>query len=429
MNFISDLIYRLLRLISRCFLRVLYPAMMVEGQEHVTRKGPYILAGNHPNTLIDPLIQGIYVSERLHFMANAGMFANPIAHKLLVFLGVIPIVRPGKDNNQGGRIDNNDSFEYAYRHFEQGGVMFVAPEGGSELERRLRGPVKMGTAKMAFAVESRNNWTLGLDIVPAGGNYESPTKSFSRAFVRFGPPIHLSDYRAEYEKSPRQAVVSLTREIGRRMAELVIDTKDKSEEYLLRPLDRTLQNDKPLIVSEHHYRVQKLLAALRAMPDDEREALRQKANRYEELLKSAGINDRVLSNSPQETQKTGLWLGLPIFLYGALNNLPLIFLADKAYSFLGVEVNYAATVRGLVGSITLPILYILQALLVGTLFGSGWGWLYFFTLLAASLFALAYHTHYRSFWASKLRGSKVTEEMTKLRQELRAATDKLLELI
>ncbi|PHI19760.1 hypothetical protein CEQ90_11060 [Lewinellaceae bacterium SD302] len=426
MNFISDLVYRGLRLMSRGFLRILYPAMMVEGQEYVTRKGPFILAGNHPNTLIDPLIQGIYVSERIHFMANAGMFANPIAHKILMFLGVIPIVRPGKDDDKGGRIDNQSSFEYAYRHFEEGGIMFVAPEGGSELERRLRGPVKMGTAKMALTVESRNDWKLGLDIVPAGGNYEAPTQCFSRAFVRFGPPIHVQDYRESYEKNPRRATVELTREIGNRMVKLVIDTKDKEEEYLLRPLDRTLQNDRPMIVGEHHYRLQKLLVALRAMPENEREELRIKATRYEDLLKEAAITDRVLSDSPQEKQRAGLWLGLPIFLYGALNHLPLLFLTNKAYGVLGVEKNYAATVKGLVGSISLPILYLLQSLIVGLIFGSGWGWIYFFTLPAAGLFALAYHTHYRSFWATKLYGGRVSEEMRQLRGELRTTTDKLL---
>lgn len=407
-----------MRLLSRWFLRILYPGLAVEGQEYVEQPGPFMLAGNHPNTLIDPLIQGIFLSRRLYFMANAGMFKNPLAAKFLDFAGVIPIVRRGIDKND--KVDNQQSFRAAYRHFENGGIMFVAPEGGSELERRLRRPLKLGTAKMAFTVEEANDWSLGLRIVPAGGNYEAPTRCFSRAFVRFGPPILVADYRELYAKSPRQALVQLTRDLGERMARLLIDTQDKAEEHLLRPIDRALQNDRPLRVDRHHYRVRELLEQLRALPEAEREQLAEQAGRYETLLRQHRVNDLALSSHPAKRGPLGLWLGLPLFVWGALNHLPLLAVVEWVRRTVGAENNYTATVRGLVGSLALPVLYILQSLLFGLLFPGGWAWGYLLTLPVFGLFALAYHTSYRAYWITVLQRGRVTEEMRSLRRALRA---------
>lgn len=304
--------------------------------------------------------------------------------------------------------------------------MFVAPEGGSELERRLRGPVKMGTAKMALTIEARNDWKLGLDIIPAGGNYEAPTRCFSRAFVRFGAPIKVADYQQQYQENPRRAVVLLTREIGDRMAELVINTKDKAEEYLLRPLDRSLQNDRPLLVDKHHDRVQQLLAGLRDLPQAERELLREQATRYESMLKEKQIDDAVLSNAPVKNGSAGLWLGLPFFIWGAINHLPLVWFANFVYRKLGVENNYAGTVRGLVGAVTLPIWYFLQSVLFSFIFPGGWAWAYLLSLPVFGLFALAYYTTYYPYWTSVFNRGKVSDEMLELRRSLRTKTDKIL---
>jgi hypothetical protein len=284
----------------------------------------------------------------------------------------------------------------------------------------------MGTAKMALTIEERNDWKLGLDIIPAGGNYESPTRCFSRAFVRFGSPISVAKYQQQYLENPRRAIVSLTREIGDRMAELVINTKDKAEEHLLRPLDRSLQNDQPLLVADHHYRTQKLLTALRQLPATERETLRDQAARYESLLKNKQLDDAVLSSAPVKLGSAGLWLGLPFFLWGAFNHLPAVWLPNFAYRKLGVSNNYAATVRGLVGAITLPILYVLQAIIFSFLFPGGWAWAYLLTLPVFGLFALAYYTTYYPYWVTLFQRGKVNQEMRELRRSLREKTDRIL---
>lgn len=417
------LAYRVMRLLSRWFLRILHPGLMVEGTEHIdATPGPIILAGNHPNTLVDPLIQGIHFKRRVHFMANAGLFANPFMDKFLRFAGVIPIARRGIDGAAGRKVDNNKSFAEAYALFEAGGIMFVAPEGGSYLSRRLRRPLKTGTARMAFAAESANDWSLDLRVLPAGGNYFAPTAGFTPAYVRFGPTIRVADWREAYEENPRQAIRSFTAAIGDAMAALLIDTKDKTEERCLRPIDRLVQNDAPLLTDAHLQRVNQLLAGLRTLDEETYETLCQQSKNYETLLKRAGIDDAVLSDHPSKKGPLGLWLGLPLFLYGAINHLPLIFIVEKIWGALKIDTNYAGTVRGLTGTILLPIFYLLQSWLLSFWIG-GWAWLYFFTLFPAGLFALAYYTTYRPFWATVFGKRKVTEEMTTLRSSLKQYAD------
>lgn len=410
-------LYRLLRFMSRWFLRVLYPGMVVEGREHVRIDGPFILAGNHPNTLVDPLIQGIHLEKRLFFMANAGLFANPLMARFLLFAGVIPIARRGVDGAAGRKIDNNESFTAAYEHFERDGIMFVAPEGGSELERRLRRPLKLGTARMAFAAEERNQWQLGLQVVPTGGNYEAPTRCFSRAFVRFGAPIRVADWQTAYLENPREAIKDFTEHLGERMADLVVDTRNKTEERCLRPIERAIQNDAPLLPDAHHYRVRALLSHLRTLDESSYEKLCQHARNYERLLKKAKIDDLVLSSHPAKKTSWGHFLGLPLFLYGGLNHLLLLLLVEAIWKSIKTYRNYAGTVRGLVGSLLLPVFYGLQTWLLSFLIGS-WAWLYLLTLPVFGLFALAYYTTYRPFWLALLGKKKATKEMAVLRLRL-----------
>ena len=87
-------------------------------------------------------------------------------------------------------------FNRTFSGLETGKVVYIAPEGFSELERKLR-RLKGGAASMALEVENRNDWQLGVSLQPVGINYESPTTCFSRAFVRYGEPIDVLQFREQ----------------------------------------------------------------------------------------------------------------------------------------------------------------------------------------------------------------------------------------
>ena len=394
---------------SRWMLRLYYPGMEVENRAAANQPGPTLLCGNHPNTLVDPLIVGIHLDHQIYFLANAAMWINPVM-RFLIDPFCIPVARPQdkkKGATRGG--DTDEIFNRTFSGLERGAVVYIAPEGASELERKLR-RLKGGAASMALEAEKRNDWKLGLRMLPAGANYERPTVCFSRAFIRYGAPIDVLKYRKQYEEKPVRAIRDLTVELTERMRELLIHTENKDEEYLLRPIERAVQHDAPLTVGQHHYRTQRLLAWLRALPEEKRESLRTTAVRYDQLLRETGQLDIEFSRHPDRKLTAGTVLALPFYLYGLVNHLPWLLVINGVWRALGLDPGYKATFQALGSWVILPVLYLLQTLVFNWVWPAGWGWLYLLSLPVSGLFALKYWLTYRAFWAGRFSGSSAHDE-------------------
>ncbi len=405
----SKIVFWIFHFMSRWMIRLYYPAMEVEGRERANHPGPTLLCGNHPNTLIDPLIAGIHLDYQTYFLANASMWMNPVmAFAIDPFC--IPVARP-QDKEKGATkgVDTDEIFNRTFRGLENGSVVYIAPEGASELERKLR-RLKGGAASMALEAEKRNDWKLGLSVQPLGANYESPTTCFSRAFIRYGEPIDILPFREQYEESPMRAIRALTNELTASMQSLVIQTKNKAEEHLLRPIERAIQNERPLTVSKHHYRTQDILSALREMPEEKLESLRETATTYDQLLRKNGQLDIEFSNHPDRKLHAGTILALPFFLYGLLNHGLWLILINAIWKALGIDRGYKATFQTLGSWFVLPTTYLIQVLLFNWVWPAGWGWLYLLSLPVSGLFALKYWTTYRAFWAGRFSGSKKEDE-------------------
>ena len=272
---------------------------------------------------------------------------------------------------------------------------------------------------MALEAENRNDWKLGLRMLPAGVNYESPTTCFSRAFIRYGEPLDVLKYREQFEKSPVRAISALTKELTVAMQGLLIQTKNKAEEHLLRPIERAVQNEAPLRVGEHHYRTQRILDWLRELSEEEREALRADATTYDQLLRETGQLDIEFSNHPDRRLSAGTLLGLPFYLYGLLNHLPWLLAINGIWKALGIDRGYKATVQTLGSWIILPLLYLIQTLIFNWVYPAGWGWLYLLSLPISGLFALKYWLTYRAFWKGRFSGSsRADDQLRELRSRV-----------
>lgn len=414
----SKLVFWLFHFLSRWMIRLYYPAMEVEGREHANRPGPTLLCGNHPNTLIDPLIVGIHLDYQTYFLANATMWMNPVM-RFMIDPFCIPVARP-QDREKGATkgMDTDEIFNRTFSGLESGNKVYIAPEGASELERKLR-RLKGGAASMALEAEKRNNWELGLRMIPACSNYESPTTCFSRVFVRYGEPIDLLPYREQYEKSAIRAIRGLTNELTERMQALLIQTKNKDEERTLRPIERAVQNEAPLTVGKHHYRTQRILDWLRALPEEEYTRRSEIATTYDQLLRQTGQLDIEFSGHPERKLHAGTLLGLPFYLYGLINHLPWLLLINGIWRALGIDRGYKATVQTLGSWLVLPILYLVQTLIFNWVYPEGWGWLYLLSLPVSGLFALKYWVTYRAFWAGRFSGSSAEDgRLKELREQM-----------
>lgn len=164
--------YHLCRWIARTFF-----ALFVEGQAHVPESGPVILAPNHVSYL-DPVVVGVSMRRRVHFMAKKELFRNPLVGWLLHGLQTYPVTRE--------RVDPS-TLKRTLSLLASGQVVLMFPEG-TRGDGRTLGPAKSGIAVVAARSGAR--------VVPVfhWGTEQALPRGSRRVRrvplrVRFGPPL------------------------------------------------------------------------------------------------------------------------------------------------------------------------------------------------------------------------------------------------
>lgn len=374
-------LFLVLRRLVRLVLRIFYPNVTVIGKERLDFKESAIVISNHPNTLMDPFQVASRVRKQVFFLANAGLFATPFTNWFFTTFYSIPIKRKQDKGGQG--VNNKDSFAKCDDFLGAGGVLYIAPEGGSNMERRLR-PFKTGTARIAFSAMQQKE-DLDLSILPIGLNYDKPNRFRSRLLVNVGEPIKVREWQAKYEENPKGTVRTLTEELEVKTRALLIDTGDAELEDVHRQLEAILRNERPLGAAAEFDRSQQLairLQEIKAKEESSYEDLKNEVTTYTEFLDRHRVDDQAVKERTKSRlgQGVGLLLGLPIFLYGAINHffgagIPAL-LARK----IDIYIGYQATIKAIVGLVTVPLFYYLQSKLVAGAFGSDWAWAYLLTL-------------------------------------------------
>ncbi|HSB72227.1 MAG TPA: lysophospholipid acyltransferase family protein [Candidatus Methylomirabilis sp.] len=155
-------------------------ALQVEGAERVPGTGPVILAPNHVSYL-DPVLVGVSIRRRVHFMAKKELFRNRLAAWFLRGLQAYPVAR--------GRLDPS-TLKHALSLLKNGEVLLIFPEG-TRGDGRTLGPAKPGIAAVAARA--------GAPVVPVfhwGTDQALPrTRQRIRRVplaVRFGPPLRFA---------------------------------------------------------------------------------------------------------------------------------------------------------------------------------------------------------------------------------------------
>jgi 1-acyl-sn-glycerol-3-phosphate acyltransferase len=155
----------------------------VEGEEHVPKDGPFIMASNH-TSLADPPLLGATVGHRngrlIHFMAKREIRDWPIIGWLADKSGVF-FVRRGEGDRAAQRL--------ALELLAQGKPIAVFPEGTRSRDGRL------GTARAGVAVLALRSGAPVLPVAIIGTHRLFPGKSRfphrSRITVRIGKPFTL----------------------------------------------------------------------------------------------------------------------------------------------------------------------------------------------------------------------------------------------
>ena len=253
-------IYFLLRILVKTMFRIFYEKVVVLHKERFRFKNACITVSNHPSTLTDPLHVAKETIKQSFFLANAGLFKSKIGNWFFNTFYCIPVERP---QDVGGRkIQNDDAFKRADEHLSKNGCLYIAPQGRSRMVRRLGYEIKTGTARIALSAENKNDFNLGLTILPVGLNYTDPTSFRSRVLINVGEPIKIAEYKKIHLENPRQAVVQLTQDLEDRMRTLVLDTEDEDEELMVQRMEHLLDSKAPLSLEDNFFRTKKLIKKL-----------------------------------------------------------------------------------------------------------------------------------------------------------------------
>lgn len=367
------LIYSLLKFIVKVSLRLFFRRFQVYGLQQLRKaKGPLILAVNHPNTFMDPLIVATLVRQRVAFIANGSIF-NRFTRSIFKYMHVIPVYRK-KDTSDVPLSPaelNKMTFQRCYDYLEAKGTLLIFPEGTSEIERRLR-ELKTGTARIALGAEYENDFELGLKILPIGLNYSDPTRFRSDVFINIGQPIPLSDFREKYNSQSFDTVEELTDLIHRRLAETVIITEDEEEDTLVKQIEVLYKNqlfDELALDSKAQKNefdlVKQIITAVRYFEHHRPELFRSlqlKMTNYLTALKKLHLSDETLARTQRlhrhlASAVISLALGFPIYLFGLIINYIPYILPSKLARLISADITYRAPLMMTLGIFTFPLFY------------------------------------------------------------------------
>jgi 1-acyl-sn-glycerol-3-phosphate acyltransferase len=374
-----DRFYRSVRAAARFWLWFFFKAVTVRHPERVPREGPALLCINHPNNFIDSLVVGAAVRRKVHYMATAAMFRNPLVARFLSAAGAIPVYRKQDDPDKMDK--NADTFAACAAAFERGAVVAIYPEGTTHAEARVQ-RIKTGAARIGLAWEALHPRTL--TMLPVGLTFEARKSFRARVLISFGPSVPLHAYVGAYRDNPVKAVDALTRHLQDAMEAEVVNVERIDDARLLQSIEALYRDVLAREVMEARgvgprevdlvrlsRSIVEAIAWFKAREPARVEAIWQRIRTYRALLAEYHLRDETvrarLERLPTRKRLVYSWdaiVGLPFFLYGAVVNLvPYLLPRWLARRMARKETDYA-TVRLLASIVTVPVFYGLETWLV-----------------------------------------------------------------
>jgi len=226
--------YRALRALARLLLAVFYRRLEVVGLERVPPAAPLVVAANHTNALIDPMLLLAALPRRLTPVAKAPLFRHPVLAPFLALAGAIPVERRQDEGSDPAK--NEAALAALAAALARGAAVLVFPEGVSQPEPRLM-PLRTGAARMLLAAEAGTR--VGVTLLPVGLVFDAPgTFRGGRALVLIGSPVPTDDCVAERARDPRAAARRLTDRLAAALRRQTVEAEDRETLRLIQLTER-----------------------------------------------------------------------------------------------------------------------------------------------------------------------------------------------
>ena len=375
--------YEIIRHYVRFALWLTHKRIVVTGRHLIPKGKPIIFAANHQNALMDSLAVACTNPKQSVWLARADIFKSKTARSILNYLKLIPVyrIRDGKDN-----LSNNEQvFARVTQLLEMRETVALFPEAAHSGRRQML-PHKKAVPRIALEAENKNNFGLGLQIVPVG-IYYSHYWAFNRTvIVQYGNPIEVDKYEEEYTQNPQRATLSLRDEIHERLAPLTMQINSiphyQDYENIRKIAGKTYskirQFSKNSIVQQFYAENEliKKLEELESGKPDSFKNLIDKTREYFSALADKKLNDKQIIASgnaywPGFLVRFSLAvISLPIFIAGFLSNSLPFFVPRNMIRKKVKDMAFMSTFNFATGLIIFPLFYLLLASLLLVLTGS-----------------------------------------------------------
>lgn len=177
--------------------------IVINKPELLKKKGPLLLACNHPNSFLDATIIADLFEDPVYSLARGDVFKKPFYRKILKALKMFPVYRTSEGVQNLGI--NYETFDECKGVFRGNGVVLIFSEAKSVNEWHLR-PLRKGTARLAFSSWEEN---IPLEVLPVGINYSSFRRFSKNVFINFGEVMSTNDFDLDEAVGKRNLAFNL----------------------------------------------------------------------------------------------------------------------------------------------------------------------------------------------------------------------------
>jgi len=347
----------------------------------INGKKPRILSPNHVNAFIDPIIIASQLKQNIHFFARSDAFKSPFSRWVFKQIKIDPMYRiqEGFSNLK----NNNKTFEICKTLLSNDKTIIMFPEGICILEFRLR-KLKKGLARIFFDTEEAFDFKKDVYVVPVGLNYSEADKFGSKLFINVGKPMEAVDYKEQFKTDKVKAINEFTKELERRMQELLVVVNNKEYDGLYKSLvkiyvDEKIYGSKDRSLKKEHELNCKVADALNKHDgSDFLNSLNEKVKIYFSELGRAELDDTVLYKEQIEKQSAVnifgrtflLIIGFPVFLFGIITNYPPYFIAKRIANKIVKNIEFYASIYFSLSMLLSLLSYAIQLLAIALVFRS-----------------------------------------------------------
>jgi len=393
--------YRLVRGFIRLLLWLFYRRVDVVGAERIPSSGPLIIAANHHNSLVDPMLIMATFPRRLTVLANAPLFRHPLVGPFLRAVGGLPVNRRKEAGDDPRK--NEAMFATAIAHLRAGGAILIFPEGRTQPVPTLL-PLRTGVARLLLGTEAAGG-RHGVTLLPVGLVFRMPgTFRVASALIAVGAPVQVDDCVAAYAGEPEATVRRLTERLAWAIRAQIVEAEDQHTLELASALERAWREERGGAAAGAEASLawrREVMRAARALAERAPERVaefRRRLEAYRAHLSESGLSDAEVGR-PYTPSVVVRWtvvnaaklaITLPLALWGIASHALPYALTRVAVAAMRRTEEEEATDKMAAGLVLYPLCWALEAWLVRRVAGVEALVVFLLLLAPAGLIALAW---------------------------------------